>query len=389
MNKFSNINLNNETEFLASFRLARTKNIGAVTFLKLLDKFQTPSNIIKNGKYFFEKRNIEIETEQNVLKEIEETEKLGGKIISIFSDLYPELLSEIYNLPIIISYFGKIEKISSNAVAIVGSRYASANAVTYSYKISKDITDNNFTVVSGLARGIDTAAHKGALESSNSNILKTIAVIGGGLDNIYPKENEKLFEKIKNEGVIISENPIGIPPKSENFPRRNRIISGLSLGSIVVEAAIKSGSLITAKFALEQGREVMSVPGFPLDSRSEGTNKLLKNGATLITDVADVISALNYHSQAKIPNYTNNKNQTLLNIFSENNDADYESEIVKEDDNNLSFKLLDKLSTSPTSIEELSEQTGLTIYTINSLLVEYELSEEIIRYSGGKVSKKS
>lgn len=386
MSKAQNNNFANGEEFLATLRLARSNGIGAATFFKLLDKFQSPTNIIASASQILAARNIKISLEQNVLEEIKDTKKIGGHIISIFDEKYPALLKEIPNPPIIISYFGDISKVTINSIAIVGSRFASANSVTLSYKFSKDLTDNNFTTVSGLARGIDTGVHKGSLDAENKlNILPTIAVIAGGLDNIYPKENEQLFYSLKENALIITENQIGVKPKSENFPRRNRIISGLSQGTLVVEAAIKSGSLITARYASEQGRDVMAVPGFPLDKKSEGTNKLIKNGAALITNISDIIALTEFNSTQKIKQQNLFKESDVVPL----NEYDSENKQEGQDTQNASEIILNKISTSPIHIEDIASQTKLNIQTINSLLLEYELEEKIIREPGGKVALKA
>ncbi|HCR85058.1 MAG TPA: DNA-protecting protein DprA [Alphaproteobacteria bacterium] len=379
----------NSEELLSTIQLARTRTIGFVTFTKFIKKYGSASEAIRNVKTFLENRGIEITTRDKAEEELANTQALGGQITTLHSPEYPKLLSEIADPPIIISHLGDISKIQGKTVAIVGSRNASANAVSYSYKISTELAQNNYTIVSGLARGIDTAAHKGALDASNKDILPTIAVIGGGIDHIYPKENEKLFHKIKENGVIISENPLNVAPKSENFPRRNRIISGLSLGTVIVEAAIKSGSLITAKLAAEQGREVMSVPGFPLDARSEGTNKLIKNGATLVTNVTDIISAVNYSSGQLI------KHPRKF-ILSEEEEKNFAQEIEPElisatiydgSENNV-VNLLDIITSQAIGIEEIAQQTSLSIAKVNSILIEHELNGEIIRQPGGQVCRK-
>lgn len=296
------------------------------------------------------------------------------------------MLKEIPNPPLIISCLGDITKVTKNSIALVGSRFASANSVTLSYKFAKELTESKFTTVSGLARGIDTAVHKGSLDvENNHNILSTIAVIAGGLDNIYPKENEALFNKLKEEALIITENQIGVKPKSENFPRRNRIISGLSQGTLVVEAAIKSGSLITARYAAEQGRDVMAVPGFPLDKKSEGTNKLIKNGASLITNISDIIALTEFNSTQKIKQQNLFKEEEKALLY----ETSLEQEIYEEQPENISEIIFNKISSSPIHIEDIASQTKLNIQTINSFLLEYELEEKIIREPGGKIALKA
>jgi DNA processing protein len=376
----------NDEEFLATMQIARTRNIGPKTFLRMIQKWGKPSSAYRKitETYNYNSKSDLLPKKEDIEAEIEKTSEYGGNLICIFDEKYPEYLKEIDDPPIIFSYIGNIELLKQNCVGIVGSRNCSANSISFSYKISKELAEQGYTVISGLARGIDTAAHRGALSAEGKNdFLPTVAVLGGGIDHIYPKENEELFHEIKDVGLIISENPIGKAPKSENFPRRNRIISGLSKGVLVVEAALKSGSLITARFASEQGREVMAVPGFPLDKRSEGTNKLIKNGAGLVTSTADIISCIDENSLFA--------NSVIKNSLKEGNQFDFIEKTASNDteaqDISIPENILQYVDNSPVDINRLSNISGVPIAKLNSLILEHELTGEIIRHPGNKISK--
>lgn len=395
-NRFYNPEIaNSEKEFLATLRLIRTSNIGPITFLKLISKHKTPSQALLAAEDILHQKNKKLISEEKILQEIENCQKNNAKIITIFHENYPSLLSYIEDLPIVLTYKGNLN-LNEKLVSLVGSRYSSNNAVSLSYKLARDLANNQTTVVSGLARGIDTGAHKGALQADNN--CATIAVIAGGIDNIYPPENEKLYSEIAEKGAVITENEFGMIPKAENFPRRNRIISGLCQVTCVVEAALKSGSLITARFANEQGREVAAIPGSPTDSRSEGTNKLIKHGATLVMCADDILEL--------IPNFSFQKHRIETSIFKEADEeflfdeisgSDSDSNSISEgkisNENNLlnsqnnNFDLLSHLSTSPTNIYDLINIHGISAAEINSKILEHEISGEIIRLPGNKVAK--
>ncbi len=373
-NKFHDASIsNNEAETFATLRLIRSNNIGPITFLKLVRKYSKPSEALKEAEKILKAKGKELRSIKDIEAEIKNTEKASARLITIFDEHYPALLSEIDDPPIILAVKGDIEKLNDNMVAMVGARYASTNAISLSYKFAKELADENAIVVSGLARGIDTAAHKGALASKNKN-LNTVAVIAGGIDNIYPPENEKLFSEVAEKGLIISENEFGTIPKAEHFPRRNRIISGLSQITCVVEAALKSGSLITARFAAEQNREVACVPGFPMDPRSEGTNMLIKKGASLITSSKDILELLNNFEDRKIRNLSFNESEEDI-LYQERTE------------NMIDIDLLSIIGTSPTSVDEMIDIHGFSAADINSKLLEYELLGEIIRHPGNKVSR--
>lgn len=280
--------------------LNMANGVGSVKTKALLDYFGSPENIFKaNPAELMNVAGIGRKISENILnvsrdrgllleKEFNLIEKHGVKAVTIFDDGYPVNLKQIYDPPIVLYVKGNLKPDDKLAIAIVGSRRCSHYGSQASQRLAAELAGLGITVVSGMARGIDTAAHNGALNAGG----RTIAVLGSGLANIYPPENKKLAEKIAQSGAIISEFPMTAPPLAENFPRRNRIISGLSLGAVVVEAAKDSGALITARCALEQGREVFSVPGQAGAGTAFGTNQLIRDGAKLVETARDILEEL-------------------------------------------------------------------------------------------------
>lgn len=271
-----------------------TLKISSYKKFKLLEILKIPEKIYKlSEKDLNEIKNIDSEIYHEIIKNkdtllntrmIEYMAKNAIKYITIYDDIYPDKLKNIYDPPVVLFYKGNINMINNKNIAIVGARKASQYGIKTAYNISKELSDK-YTITSGLALGIDSASHKGSVNSINS----TIAVIGSGLDYMYPKENVVLYNQIFKKGLILSEYPVGVRPLPTNFPARNRIISGLSDGVIVVEASQKSGSLITVDFALEQGKNVYAVPGNIDSLLSYGTNELIKNGAIPYTCIDDII----------------------------------------------------------------------------------------------------
>ena len=385
-NPYSNSQFCEFDEFIATLALARSKNIGPVTFLKLYSRYRSPLEMLSYVKSLIEKKGDEniIPSKGELLKEIESTKASGADIISIFDEKYPEQLAKIEDPPIIISYKGDIKKITADSIAIVGSRNCSGNSLSLTYKIAKELSEAGFNIVSGLAKGIDAAAHKGVFDAEidYQNIsASTIGVIGSGIDYIYPKENKPLYEQMYKRGVVISEYPYRTAPKSENFPRRNRIISALSKIVIVAEAAFKSGSLITARMALEQGKEIFAVPGFPLDPRSAGTNNLIKNGANIFTKTSDVVNLMEDINLRKI-------NSGDLFLFKEEKvqEKTLNFDPVKEDFDKNKL-LMNNLSFSPIDIDLFITQTGVSAADVSSFIIENEILGILQRHPGNKISK--
>jgi len=303
-------------------------------------------------------------------KNLELLEKSGIHIITFQDDLYPAKLLEIYDRPVLLYVCGNLKKDAVN-VAIVGSRLASTYGKYTTERISRELALQGVTVVSGLARGIDSAAHRGALLAHG----QTIAVLGSGPDIIYPPENKKLFADIAREGAIVSEFPLGTPPRAANFPARNRIISGMSYGVVVVEAGEKSGSLITARLALEQGREVFAVPGSIDAAGSRGTNKLIKQGAKLIENTGDILEEI-------LPQLEKRKITETLSLPRMQSVPKLKIENLTENLSESDKKIVSLLSRATLHAEELMAATGLTPHDLLSALLTMELKGIIKQHPG-------
>lgn len=286
------------TKLEALIALNMIDGIGSVRLAKLMELFGAPENIFKAPSEKLKSVfgiGDEIASQictfdhKRLIREMAQASKMGLMIMALEDQDYPENLKEIPGAPIVLYVQGELKEEDKTAISIVGSRRASFYGLSSAEKFAGDLCDAGFTIVSGLARGIDTAAHKGALKRFG----RTIAVIGSGFNNIYPAENKELAEEIAKNGAVISEFSLDAEPIKQNFPRRNRLISGLSLGTLVVEAARNSGALITADFALEQGRDVFALPGKIDAGNSFGTNELIKQGAKLVTSAEDILQEFN------------------------------------------------------------------------------------------------
>jgi DNA processing protein len=273
---------------LDRLRLARTEGVGPITYRRLLRRFRSATEAIgalpdlaRAGG-----RAAPLTVPPVATAELERVHKLGARLLFLNEEAYPPLLALLDDAPAVVTVLGDIRAFAPRAVALVGSRNASVNGQRLAETLAQELAAAGLAVVSGLARGIDACAHRASLATG------TIGVLAGGLDRPYPPENVALIESIVEKGAVLSEMPFGYEPRGRDFPRRNRIVSGLSLGTVVVEAARRSGSLITATFAQEQNREVFAVPGSPLDPRAEGANDLIRQGATLCTSAQDIFEVL-------------------------------------------------------------------------------------------------
>jgi DNA processing protein len=279
-----------EKNILNWLRLSRSRNMGPKTFFHLMNIFGNVENILDNFSEFAKENNIENKFKINSLniaeKEFEKASEYGAKIITFEDEKYPKFLREIPNPPIILTAKGDLDFLNYHKIAVVGPRNASLNALKFATKISVELGQKSIITASGMARGVDSSCHEASILSG------TLAVLAGGINHVYPVSNSSLYQRVIEHGLIISENAFSATPMPGNFIQRNRIISGISLGVVVVEASLKSGSLTTAKFALEQGREVFAVPGSPFDDRSRGSNKLIKDGAKMIEDIDDIIEEI-------------------------------------------------------------------------------------------------
>jgi DNA processing protein len=346
--------------------LSMLHDIGPVGSKKLLSVFGTPEKIFNaeldgllsvGGIGINRARNIkEFSSWKDIEKQINVIGKKGIKAVGLDNPLYPEMLREIEDAPIILYTKGDIIPQDRYAIAIVGSRKATHYGTSVAENISEELSSMGFTIVSGMARGIDALSHKGALRAGG----RTIAVLGSGLDVPYPPENKGLMEKIANSGCVISEFPPGTLPDRENFPRRNRLISGLSLGVLVIEATSDSGSLITAGYALEQSREVFAVPGNITSSHSKGTNELIKRGAILTRSAEDIVGEL----APVLKGFIRSKDKSKIEITDEEK------------------KLFNLLSGEPKQIDIISRESGLPASKVLGILLELELKGAVKQTTG-------
>lgn len=376
-------------EKIAWLRLIRTENVGPITFHNFMSYYGSarktleaiPELAARGGK----KKPLHIPPLAAIEQEYETIKSHGGDIICACEPLYPLSLSALEDAPPVITVKGNKDLLGRSCVAIVGSRNASLNGRNFAEKLAHDLGEAGQVIASGLARGIDTAAHKGALKTG------TIAVVAGGIDVIYPQENKDLYEDIATQGLIVAESPFGAAPRAQDFPRRNRIVSGLSSGVIVVEANIRSGSLITARLAAEQGRDVYAVPGHPMDSRAQGTNKLIRDGAILIRDAADVLDGLHNFTGLGFHDCGHSSFDFLPAASQPEHKEERKTEgsEVKVPDsatfNDARQALLSALSFTPADINELIRHTELSVPLMQTVLLELELAGCVQRLAGNKV----
>ena len=363
----------NPAERLDWLRLLRSENVGPVTFYQLLARFGSAEaalaalpDVAKRGG---RARPLSLFPRAAAEREMQQLHAVGGRLVAWGEPDYPLALAALDDAPPLIAIKGDAALLAHSAFAVVGARNASANGRRFARDIALQLGQHGVVVVSGLARGIDAAAHEGALASG------TIAVLAGGIDQVYPEENRALHEQIAERGVLIAELPDGTEPQARHFPRRNRIISGCSLGVLVVEAALRSGSLITARFALEQGRDVFAVPGSPLDPRCRGANDLIRNGAILCETVDDIMREL----QPRLG----------VTMGERRREAYTPSESVAPGDNELAHsraRLVELLSPTPVPVDELVRQCHLSPALVMTILLELELAGRIGRHPGNQVS---
>ena len=359
-----------EEERLNWLRLSKSENVGPSTFKTLLKRYHSASEALRALPELTRKGGLgrppRLYPRERAERDMENASRIGARFIDMVDADYPPLLRETDTAPPIICAKGELSLLGRSGVGLVGARNASAVARKFTRQLAREIGGEGHAIVSGLARGIDTAAHEASLDTG------TLAVVAGGIDVIYPPENADLHADIGERGVIISEQVPGTEPKADFFPRRNRIISGIARALIVVEAAVRSGSLITARFAAEQGREVFSVPGSPLDPRCEGTNRLIRDGATLLTSARDVIETL-----------ANEPRPRQMSFF----EPDPPPLLPRETDEAEAKRLLELLSPTPVDIDDLMRESGLDAATLSALLLELALAGCITRHPNGSVSR--
>lgn len=346
-------------------RLIRTPSVGPVTYRQLLARFGSAETAIAALPDLARRGGgaaPEVPDAGDARRELDRVAKLGARHLFFADADYPALLAELENAPVVLTVRGNLALLRRPAVAMVGARNASAAACRFARTLAHDLAPEA-VVVSGLARGIDTAAHVGAMPA-------TVAVIAGGIDNVYPPENAELQERIAAEALLIAEMPPGVEPRARHFPYRNRIIAGLALGTVVVEAAPKSGSLITARLAGEAGREVMAVPGSPLDPRAQGCNQLIREGATLVQTAADVLEQIRPIDARAV------RSPGMRFDGPPPEDATARDRAVVEA----------LLGPVPVAVDELIRQSGAAPAAVQMVLLELELAGRVERHAGGRVS---
>lgn len=347
-------------------RLIRSPNIGPVSYRQLITRFGSaktaldalPDLVLRGGG-----KNAVLAEPRLIEQEMAAVAAAGARYLFLEDDDYPELLSHIDNAPPVVTVKGNLALLSRSSIAMVGARNASAGACRFARQLAYELGESGFTVISGLARGIDTAAHAGSIDSG------TVAIIAGGIDVVYPPENRDLQHAIAERGLLIAEQPPGTEPRARHFPYRNRIIAGLAMGTVVVEAAPKSGSLITARLAAEAGREVMAIPGSPLDPRSHGCNQLIREGATLVqnaAEIAEIVAPLDFRMKprrAQLP---------VEPIAGSGGGSDRKA-------------VIDLMGMTYVSVDELVRQSGSSQAVVQMVLLEIELAGKLERGAGGKV----
>ena len=360
---------------LSFLRLARTESVGPVTYRRLLARFSSPQEALAalpalamaGGRA----NPPRIPPLSEVEAEYRAVLRLGGQFLFLDQPGYPQMLADLSDAPPVLAVLGDATLLHTAGIAIVGARNASANGLRLAAHIASELAVR-MPVISGLARGIDTAAHNGALRSG-----KTIAVIAGGLDVAYPPENAALQRQIAEQGAVVAESPLGTAPIGRHFPKRNRIVAGLCQGVVVVEAALRSGSLLTARLAAEAGREVFAVPGSPLDPRAKGGNDLLRQGAHLTESAEDVFENLPRHRAMR---------QAALTGFAEPVSLWEDQDTTPQELTRARQSILNLLSTDPVTVDEIARHCQLSMAIIKAAILELEVAGRVQSLSGDRIS---
>ena len=356
-----------QAEAFARIRLLRSANIGPVSYAQLLRRFGSAEAAVEalpdlaaRGA----KRNYKPAPRDRIEREVEATRAAKARYLFHDQPEFPALLSAMEGAPPILTVRGDLSLATRPCVAMVGARNASAAAVKLARDLARDLADEGFVVVSGLAKGIDGACHEGAMPA-------TIGVIASGIDIAYPPQHADLQQRVASEGLLVAEEPPGTEPRGQQFPKRNRIIAGLAMGTVVVEAAPKSGSLITARLAGEAGREVMAVPGHPADARSQGCNQLIREGAVLVQTAADIAELLS--------GFDGQPRSSVRELGPDWDFGEADEEVPTD-------SIADLLSVAPIAVDELVRQTGKSTGAVAMALLELEIAGRLERHAGGKVS---
>lgn len=354
---------------LAWLRLIRSENIGPVTFRELINRFGSASAALEAVPTLAERggRRIRVMALADAEREMRAAAAIGASFLALGEAGYPPWLRHIDGAPPLIAMRGNPAILTQPMVGIVGSRNASIAGKKYAMQLAAGLGGHGYVIASGLARGIDAAAHEAALAAG------TVAVFAGGLDRLYPPENEGLAARILDQGgVHLTEMPMGWEPRARDFPRRNRIVSGLSLGVVIVEAALQSGSLITARLAAEQGRLVFAVPGSPLDPRASGANRLIRDGAHIVTALDDILDALS----------------PMRDRTPEGAEEPAPDDLIPDDDagDDERARIISALGPTAVSVDEIIRFTGLRAAVVHLVLLELALAGRIERHPGQRVS---
>jgi DNA processing protein len=354
-------------ERLHWLRLSRTPRVGPVTFRELIRRFGTPDRAILAFSDLSRTSKIPLRAPSvaEITQEIANVENMGGQIIASCETAFPAALKALDPPPPVLTVLGRTDLLARPCIAIVGARNASAAGRKIAREMAAELGANGLVIVSGLARGIDGEAHAATLETG------TVAVVAGGVDHIYPREHEDLRNAIAAKGAIVSECAFGHSVTAKDFPRRNRLVTGLSLGVVVVEAAERSGSLISARTAAEQGRDVMAVPGSPLDPRARGSNGLIRQGAYLVESAKDVLDILSGARSLAEPQHDAFEPDPFQSIEAEMPDP------------RALDRLREALSYTPVSLDELARSSGLSAPQVRACLMELELGGEAVTLAGG------
>ena len=363
-------------ERLDLIRLARTEGIGPVNFRRLLNEHRSASEALaalpERARRAGRRGGVTIPSPDSILDEQDRLDRMGAQMLVLGDAAYPPLLARIPDAPPVLGVWGRVERLSQRAIGVVGARNASAGGLRLAESLSGALARQGCVIVSGLARGIDSVAHRAALHEG-----MTIGAAAGGLDCFYPPENEGLYRAIAEQGCVVTEAPLGTIPQASHFPRRNRLIAGLSLGVILVEAALRSGTLITARLALEYGRDVFAVPGSPLDPRSRGGNDLLRQGAILTETAQDVLNQIESGVQSRVePQWTG------LPGFSEPVMSGFVPPPAPEEARKRIHELL---SPTPVAVDDIVARCQFSVSTVLSALSELELGGVATFLPGGQV----
>ncbi|WP_404933121.1 DNA-processing protein DprA [Nitratireductor sp. L15S-10] len=356
---------------LAWLQLLRSENVGPVTFRQLVNHFGSAETALKMLPELAARggatRRIVIASLTDVERELEEARRLGASFVAVGEPEYPPLMRRMDQPPPLLAMKGDLSVALRPTIALVGARNASLTGIKMARQLAAELGKAGFSVASGLARGIDAAVHQGSLDSG------TIAALAGGLDRPYPPENLTLFEEIAERGTVLSEMPFGWVPRARDFPRRNRLVAGLAFGLVVVEAAKRSGSLISARLAGEMGRLVFAVPGSPYDPRAGGTNALLKDGAILVTETDDIVSQIIPLLEKPLPRTESLEEPSPVSAAPPPSDSDRD-------------KITQALGPTPVLTDDIIRHTGLHPSQVLTILLELDLAGRLERHSGSAVS---